>query len=111
MRIVDVDGNAVISPDLVAGYLVKETAIRVDADQIDDIKKFAWADGDYEDVLVYRSYSTDEREAIAAAEKKEAEREELISSAENRLSLIEAAQLDIDEALVAIYESKVSKNG
>ena len=94
MRIVDVDGNAVISPDLVAGYLVKETAIRVDADPIDDIKKFAWEDVDYEDVLVYRIYSHGEREAMDKAEAKN------VTSYEDLC----AAQRLSDKAICELYE-------
>lgn len=39
--------------DLSKGYLVTTTAIRDDAESIDDIVKFAWADDDYEEVQMY----------------------------------------------------------
>ena len=36
------------------GYFSKGIAIRKDAKPIDYVKKFAWSDEDYEDVMVYR---------------------------------------------------------
>ena len=39
--------------DLTKGILVEGKAIREDAEPIDDINKFAWADDDYEDVMIY----------------------------------------------------------
>lgn len=40
--------------DLTKGYFSKGIAIRKDAEPIDYVKKFAWSDEDYEDVMVYR---------------------------------------------------------
>ena len=42
--------------DLSKGYLTKAIAIREDATPIDDITKFAWDNGDYEDVMMYCLY-------------------------------------------------------
>ena len=39
--------------DLSKGRLVTATAIKEDAEPIDDITKFAWADEDYEEVRMY----------------------------------------------------------
>ncbi|RHV07204.1 hypothetical protein DXB97_04210 [Firmicutes bacterium OM07-11] len=39
--------------DLEKGYLTTTTAIREDAEPIDNITKFAWNDNDYEEVQVY----------------------------------------------------------
>ena len=39
--------------DLTKGRLVEGQAIREDASPIDNIKKFAWSDEDYENVMIY----------------------------------------------------------
>ena len=39
--------------DLSKGYLVSATIVREDAEPIDDVTKFAWADEDYEEAQMY----------------------------------------------------------
>lgn len=49
--------------DLTTGFLREEVVIRADADPIDNIKKFAWADEDYETIQRYVSMPQEQREA------------------------------------------------
>lgn len=55
MRIVNMNLETIAESDvdLEKGYLVEGQAIREDAEPIDDIKKFAWFDEDYEEVMIY----------------------------------------------------------
>lgn len=53
MNVYDEDGNVVENPDLSAGSIIERTRIRPDAEPIDNEKKHAWLDEDYETVLVY----------------------------------------------------------
>ena len=39
--------------DLTAGVLLEETIVRPDAQPIDNVTKFAWAEGDFEPILRY----------------------------------------------------------
>lgn len=56
MRIVNENFETITGYDLSKGYLVTTTAIREDAEPIDNINKFAWADDDYEEVQMYVLY-------------------------------------------------------
>ena len=56
MMVYDLNGNVLESYDLSKGSLSTRTVIRAGAFPIDNITKFAWADDDYEDVLVYIPY-------------------------------------------------------
>lgn len=47
--------------DLAAGYLRQEIVIRPEAEPIDNVTKFAWADGDYETILRYVAVPEAER--------------------------------------------------
>lgn len=53
MRVIDQQGKIMENYDLTNGRLVSATVIREDAEPIDNVKKFAWADEDYEDVQMY----------------------------------------------------------
>jgi hypothetical protein len=53
MRVINQNFETITVYDLTTGRLVPATVIRVDATPIDNVKKFAWADEDYEDVLMY----------------------------------------------------------
>ena len=53
MRVVDENANTITSYDLSLGNLVETSVIKVDAEPIDNVTKFAWVDEDYEDVLMY----------------------------------------------------------
>lgn len=55
MRYVDVNYNTIpeADVDLTVGHLETAYLIRVDAEPIDNITKWAWADDDYEEVRVY----------------------------------------------------------
>ena len=75
MKIVDENFEVITidDVDLSKGYLTTTMMIREDAEPIDDITKFAWADEDYEEVQQYLLYreKTDEptpEERIAALE-------------------------------------------
>lgn len=61
MRIIDDAGNPVDNPDLQNGYLINATIIKDDAIPIDDVEKFAWADDDWEDVQIYRTFDNAQR--------------------------------------------------
>jgi len=53
MRVVNQMLVTIAEYDLSKGGLVPAKAIREDAAPIDNVIKFAWADEDYEDVMVY----------------------------------------------------------
>ena len=53
MRIVNTNFETITQYDSENGRLVQNKAVRLDAEPIDNITKFAWADEDYEDVLMY----------------------------------------------------------
>lgn len=52
----DRNGNILESYDLTKGYLQPRTVIRPEANPIDNVKKFAWADEDYQEIQVYIPY-------------------------------------------------------
>lgn len=54
----DQNGNQLESYDISRGYLQPRTIIRPDAAPIDNVKKFAWAEGDYQEILVYVPYAS-----------------------------------------------------
>lgn len=54
----DQNGNLLESYDLTMGYLQPRTVIRPEAAPIDNVKKFAWADGDYREIQVYIPYAS-----------------------------------------------------
>lgn len=73
MRTVNKNGETITDYDLVKGKLFAATAIREDASPIDNIKKFAWADEDYEEVLMYIEDEPGEDETYISQEAKELE--------------------------------------
>ena len=62
MRILDTEGNEITrnAADLSVGTLHTERIIREDAEPIDNEKKFAWADEDYEEILRYEEFTKEE---------------------------------------------------
>lgn len=60
MMVYDLNGNILESFDLTKGRLSIRTVIRPNAAPIDNVKKFAWEDGDYEEVQVYIPYGEPE---------------------------------------------------
>lgn len=97
--IYDESGNPIESPDLTLGYVTEQTVVREDSAPIDDVTKFAWADGDYETRQVYVPYTDNELSRMAEAAER-AQREEWLASAPSQLA-------DMDELLVALYESQL----
>lgn len=67
MRYVDVNYNTIpeANVDLTVGHLEPAYLIRVDAEPIDNITKWAWADDDYEEVRVYVVDPEEETETIS----------------------------------------------
>ena len=65
--------------DLSLGYLTEGTAIKVDAEQINNETKWAWSDDDYEIVQYYHLYP--EKSSIPTSEE--------------RIAAIEAALLEL----------------
>ncbi len=53
MRVINENRETITEYDLTAGRLVSATVVRADAAPIDNVKKFAWADEDYEEVQMY----------------------------------------------------------
>ncbi len=53
MRIVNQQGETITDYDLGKGVLAPAKVIREDAAPIDNVIKWAWADDDYEDVMMY----------------------------------------------------------
>lgn len=72
MIILDEQGNELTLDqcDLTVGYLAEETVIRPDADPIDDVTKFAWADEDYETIQRYVALPEQQRVAERVAQLK-----------------------------------------
>lgn len=97
--IYDESGKPIENPDLTLGYVTEQVVIRDDAEPIDDIEKFAWDDDDYETRQVYIPYTADELARMAEAGER-AEREQWLASALSQLA-------DMDELLVALYESQL----
>lgn len=95
----DENGDVVENPDLSLGCVTEQVVIRDDAEPIDDIEKFAWDDDDYETRRVYVPYTADELARMAEAGER-AEREQWLQSAPSQLA-------DMDELLVALYESQL----
>ena len=52
----DLNGNVLESYDLSKGRLSTRMVIREDAAPIDNVTKFAWEDGDYQQIQVYIPY-------------------------------------------------------
>lgn len=155
MRTVDENGVDIESPNLNLGHLVsdkiliahhpaqqeRKRIVRLDIDNptqtfpnggkiVSEILEQEYSPAveawdEYEDIMRYVLYTTDElaviaedkkrkeeerkraEEEAAEAARKAAEREEFLSYAPNRLKLIESAQLDTDEAVSAIYEESL----
>ena len=63
MRIVDENKNELVNPDLTAGRLEPAVIIKRGAEPIDNVKKHAWADDDYEEVKIYHPYTQEELDA------------------------------------------------
>lgn len=57
--------------DLETGYLRDEVIIRPDAAPVDDVTKFAWADGDYEAIQRYVAVPEQQRRAERVARLKQ----------------------------------------
>lgn len=53
MRIINKDFETITEYDLSIGYLSDAIAIKEDAEPIDNVNKFAWANEDYEQVKMY----------------------------------------------------------
>lgn len=53
MRVINEKHEAITEYDLSLGFLIPVTAVRENAEPIDNKTKFAWSDEDYEDVQMY----------------------------------------------------------
>lgn len=96
MRIIDDAGNPIDNPDLQNGYLINATIIKDDAIPIDDVEKFAWADDDWEDVQIYRTFDNAQR--IGQAKGRLEETDYIAAKAMDKLLSCTSAD-DILEAL------------
>lgn len=72
MRVVTQDLQTIADYDLRKGRLVQAKAVREDAAPIDNVTKWAWADDDYEDVMMYVE-TPEETEGYISQEAKELE--------------------------------------
>ena len=97
MRIVDENGNEIANPDLSAGTLSPTIVVKKGAVPPDDVEKFAWADDDYEEAMLY-AVPTPEEAAMAV------ERGRAAEEAAAR-ELIRAAVLD-EEATGAVRNER-----
>lgn len=72
MRILDEQGQPLTEEqcDLTTGFLRQETIIRPEAEPIDNVAKFAWADEDYETIQRYVVIPEEERRAKRIAQLK-----------------------------------------
>ena len=53
MRVINQSFETITEYDLTVGRLVRAFAVKEDAEPIDNVTKFAWADEDYEEVQMY----------------------------------------------------------
>lgn len=53
MRVINTKGETITDYDLTKGRLIAAKAIRTDATPIDNVKKFAWDSGDFENVQMF----------------------------------------------------------
>lgn len=72
MRVVNQDLQTIADYDLRKGRLVQAKAVREDAAPIDNVIKWAWAEDDYEDVMMYVEMP-EETEEYVSPEAKELE--------------------------------------
>lgn len=72
MRTVNQQGETITDYDLSKGVLTPAKVIREDADPIDNVTKWAWAEDDYEDVMMYVE-TPEETEGYVSQEAKELE--------------------------------------
>lgn len=86
MRVVNNKYETLTDYDLTAGKLVSSQAVKEDAEPIDNIKKFAWADEDWEEVLMFIS-----NPVKTTAEKIEELKEKLRESDYHILKIVEGA--------------------
>lgn len=59
MRILNENMEEITEYDLVKGSLCPATIIRPDAVPVDNIDKFVYEDGDYEQVMIYRPHEVE----------------------------------------------------
>lgn len=97
--IYDENGDVVENPDLSLGCVTEQVVIKPDAEPIDDVTKFAWADEDYETRNVYVPYTVEEIARMDEAARR-AQRKGWLASAPSQMA-------DMDELLVALYESQL----
>ena len=72
MRVVNQDLQTIADYDLRKGRLVQAKAVLEDAAPIDNVIKWAWAEDDYEDVMMYVE-TPEESEEYVSPEAKELE--------------------------------------
>lgn len=72
MRTVNQQGETITDYDLSKGVLTPAKVIREDAAPIDNVTKWAWAEDDYEDVMMYVE-THEETEGYVSQEAKELE--------------------------------------
>lgn len=72
MRTVNQQGETITDYDLSKGVLTPAKVIREDAAPIDNVTKWAWAEDDYEDVMMYIE-TPEEIEEYVSPEAKELE--------------------------------------
>ena len=65
MRVVDQHLKTITEYDLSKGTLVPVRAIKEDATPIDNVTKWAWAEDDYEDVMMYVETPTETEEYVS----------------------------------------------
>lgn len=53
MRVVNARFETITEYDLTVGKLIPKLAVKEDAEPIDNVQKFAWADEDWEEVQMY----------------------------------------------------------
>lgn len=90
----------VVNPDLSLGYLYSGQRIKSTATPIDDINKFAWDDDDYENVIYYHAYTSEELEEKRIQE----EEADKVAAREEFLAHAAEVQQQQDEAICELYE-------
>lgn len=104
MVIYDDNDQVITDPDLTAGELREEIRIKPDATPVDNVKKFAWYDDDYETILRYHVWTDEELEQRATQEAEAAKAE----AREAFLAEAPEIQAEQDAAIIELYEGQLA---
>ena len=95
MRVVNQGLETMIDFDLEHGILIPAVAVREDAKPIDNVKKFAWEDSDYENVQMYipHAVQTQEEQILELKERLRQTDHHILKIVEGAATLAECAEV------------------